>query len=53
MQVEEGAMKKIINQPEAFVDEMLAGLLEAHPDQLRAVTDELLDAPAHSPFFRQ
>jgi dihydroxyacetone kinase-like protein len=27
-------MKKIINQPEDFVPEMLEGLLQAHPDQL-------------------
>ena len=29
-------MKKIINQPMDFVDEMLEGLLAAHPDQLKA-----------------
>lgn len=28
-------MKKIINTPEAFVDEMIEGILLAHPDQLR------------------
>ncbi|MDC7125648.1 MAG: dihydroxyacetone kinase subunit DhaK [Spirochaetales bacterium] len=27
-------MKKFINKPENFVDEMLEGILEAHPDQL-------------------
>ena len=27
-------MKKFINQPKAFVDEMLEGILMAHPDQL-------------------
>lgn len=31
-------MKKLINDPEAFVDEMLDGLLLAHPDALKAVT---------------
>ena len=30
-------MKKILNDPFAFVDEMLAGILLAHPDQLRLV----------------
>ena len=29
-------MKKIINEPASFVDEMLEGLLAAHPDTLRA-----------------
>lgn len=33
-------MKKIINDPHAFVDEMLEGLLLAHPDDLRSVTDD-------------
>jgi len=27
-------MKKFLNQPEAFVDEMLKGILKAHPDQI-------------------
>ncbi|MCW2740661.1 MAG: dhaK 2 [Blastococcus sp.] len=31
-------MKKLINDPERFVDEMLEGLLLAHPDQLRAAS---------------
>ncbi len=30
-------MKKLINDPGAFVDEMLEGILLAHPDRLRAV----------------
>ncbi len=30
-------MKKIINDPFAFVDEMLDGIIRAHPDQLRLV----------------
>lgn len=31
-------MKKIINAPETFVDEVVEGLLLAHPDELRAVS---------------
>ncbi len=34
-------MRKLLNQPDAFVDEMLEGVLAAHPDQLRAVGDDL------------
>jgi dihydroxyacetone kinase-like protein len=34
-------MKKIINAPEKFVDEMLEGLLAAHPDQLKSVGGDL------------
>jgi dihydroxyacetone kinase len=30
-------VKKLINDPSAFVDEMLDGILVAHPDQLKAV----------------
>ena len=33
-------MKKLINDPQDFVDEMLDGLLLAHPDQLRAVSPD-------------
>lgn len=33
-------MKKIINDPQSFVDEMLDGLLLAHPDQLRAASED-------------
>jgi phosphoenolpyruvate---glycerone phosphotransferase subunit DhaK len=33
-------MKKIINVPAEFVDEMLEGLLRAHPDQLKVAGDE-------------
>lgn len=33
-------MKKLINRPEDFVDEVVDGLLLAHPDQLRAVTPD-------------
>lgn len=44
------AMKKFINKPEAFVDEMLQGILAAHPDQLKNVAKDLhcvvrMDAP--------
>ncbi len=28
-------MQKILNDPEPFVDEMLDGILAAHPDRLR------------------
>jgi dihydroxyacetone kinase-like protein len=31
------AMKKLMNEPSAFVDQMLEGLLLAHPDQLKSV----------------
>lgn len=34
-------MKKFINKPEDFVDEMLEGILAAHPDQLKNVADDL------------
>ena len=30
-------MQKILNDPRAFVDEMLEGILLAHPDQLRVI----------------
>ncbi|MFG1924642.1 dihydroxyacetone kinase subunit DhaK [Cryptosporangium sp. NPDC048952] len=33
-------MKKLINKPADFVDEVLDGLLLAHPDQLKAATDD-------------
>ncbi len=33
-------MKKLLNQPERFVDEMLEGILLAHPDQLKAVRSD-------------
>jgi len=41
-------MQKIINEPKAFVDEMLDGILLAHPDSLRAPAKRVLvraDAP--------
>ncbi|QTL99569.1 dihydroxyacetone kinase subunit DhaK [Iocasia frigidifontis] len=34
-------MKKIINDPDNFVDEMIEGLLKAHPEELRTVGDDL------------
>ena len=33
-------MKKLINDPDRFVDEMLEGLLLAHPDALKAASDD-------------
>ena len=33
-------MKKLINDPNAFVDEMLEGVLAAHPEQLRSVSPD-------------
>ena len=32
-------MKKIINNPDQFVDEMVEGILLAHPDQVRTPGD--------------
>jgi phosphoenolpyruvate---glycerone phosphotransferase subunit DhaK len=34
-------MKKFINRPDRFVDEMLEGILEAHPDKLKTVANDL------------
>jgi hypothetical protein len=34
-------MKKFINRPDKFVDEMLEGILAAHPDQLRTAANDL------------
>lgn len=34
------ALKKIINRPEDFVDEVTESLLMAHPDRLRAATED-------------
>jgi dihydroxyacetone kinase-like protein len=34
-------MKKLINDPKNFVDEMLQGILAAHPDQLKSIDDDL------------
>jgi len=33
-------MKKILNRPEAYVDEMLEGLVAAHPEALRRLGDD-------------
>ena len=33
-------MKKLINDPQCFVDEMIDGLLLAHPEQLRAASED-------------
>ncbi|WP_175988515.1 dihydroxyacetone kinase family protein [Microbacterium tenebrionis] len=33
-------MKKLINAPDAFVDEFLDGILRAHPDQLRPASED-------------
>lgn len=46
-------MKKFLNKPEAFVDEMLEGILAAHPQALKNVADDLrcivrADAPVSS-----
>ncbi|MGH2344650.1 MAG: dihydroxyacetone kinase subunit DhaK, partial [Chloroflexota bacterium] len=42
-------MKKIINDPEAFVGEMLDGLLLAHPRQLRSADDPRAIVRADAP----
>ncbi len=34
-------MKKFMNNPKDFVDEMLEGILAAHPDKLKCVNDDL------------
>lgn len=34
-------MKKFINNPEAFVDEMLEGIMAAHPEQLTFASDDI------------
>ena len=34
-------MKKILNKPADFVDEMVEGILLAHPDQLKTPGDDL------------
>lgn len=34
-------MKKLINDPANYVDEMIEGILLAHPDQLKSVNDDL------------
>jgi len=42
-------MKKILNDPMAFVDETLEGILSAHPDQLRAASDTRAIVRADAP----
>jgi dihydroxyacetone kinase-like protein len=42
-------MQKIINDPALFVDEMLEGILAAHPDQLRAAHDPRAIVRADAP----
>ena len=39
-------MKKLMNEPGAFVDEMLEGLLLAHPDRLKWVADWQVALPS-------
>ena len=34
-------MKKFLNKPEEFVDEMIEGIMAAHPDKLKYVNDDL------------
>ena len=34
-------MKKFLNKPENFVDEMIEGIIAAHPDQLACVENDL------------
>jgi len=34
-------MKKIMNDPDNFVDEMIEGIISAHPDYVRPVADDL------------
>jgi phosphoenolpyruvate---glycerone phosphotransferase subunit DhaK len=36
----ERIMKKIINAPESFVEEVIEGILLAHPDELRSVSED-------------
>ncbi len=42
-------MQKIINDPNAFVDEMLEGILLAHPDRLRKAADPRVVVRADAP----
>ena len=46
-------MKKIINQPMEFVDEMLEGVLLAYPDQLKATADPRAILRADAPLEGQ
>jgi dihydroxyacetone kinase-like protein len=42
-------VKKLINEPHAFVDEMLEGLYHAHPRDLSPVTDHRVLVRADAP----
>jgi len=42
-------MQKLINQPDDFVDEMLEGILTAHPDQLKRAADPRAIVRANAP----
>jgi len=42
-------MQKIINDPSAFVDEMLDGVLLAHPEDLRRTRDPRVIVRADAP----
>src|ERR1051326_716214 len=42
-------MQKLINQPDDFVDEMLEGILTAHPDQLKRAADPRAIVRAKAP----
>jgi dihydroxyacetone kinase-like protein len=42
-------MQKLINRPDDFVDEMLEGVLAAHPDQLKRVDDPRAIVRADAP----
>ena len=46
---QEDAMKKILNRPADFVDEMLQGILYAHPRQLRFAGDKRAIVRADAP----
>ena len=43
-------MKKFLNEPKHFVDEMLEGILLAHPDQLAFTAGDLAGYAATSTF---
>ena len=42
-------MKKSINEPQQFVDQMLDGILKAYPNQLKATSDPRAIVRADSP----
>jgi dihydroxyacetone kinase-like protein len=47
--MEEDCVKKLINEPHAFVDEMLEGLYRAHPSDLSPATDHRALVRADAP----